>query len=222
MPVVLYPGEDARTLEDLRAELRRLSRGDVEGVVEATSPLGDVAVLVPEGLQCSREAKRIARLAATAAAAVAAGFCAEAAPASAPRQHTFDAGVASCFVPTNVYGGTGATITAPSATYTNGGSRVLRVKAFAIIVDESSGRWIRTYFSGVWRVQPHARAVVPEVTLDLDFRGLSNYFPAGVRVRLEVYRKGLLRDVWTGVPSRYATYTNGAFSRTFSGMNSFC
>ena len=41
-------------------------------------------------------------------------------------------------------------------------------------------------------------------------------------MRLEVYLKGKLVEVWTGEPSSYKTYTNGAFKRTYTGTATFC
>jgi hypothetical protein len=155
-------------------------------------------------------------------ACVIAGLTARAAWARV-RQHAFKAGIASCYIPHNVYGGTGQTITAAQTAYTNDDApATVQVKAFEIIIDTSTQKWVRTYYAGSRTVARGVRVVFPEVTLDLDFRSVSNFFPAGVRTRLEVFRNRRLTDVWTGVPPLYKIFTNGAFFRTYSGTGSSC
>jgi len=63
---------------------------------------------------------------------------------------------------------------------------------------------------------------IPETTLDLPTRSTSAFWPAAIRVRIEVFHRGSLVDVRTGKPHIYKTWTNGAFFDTYAGMRPWC
>jgi hypothetical protein len=146
-----------------------------------------------------------------------ASLCATAASAG-----TFDAGTGKCFLPQNVYGGSGPTITAPSVRYTNATRRLVKVKAFAIIVNAQTEKWIRWKFIGSVSLRRHQFGTFPEATLDLPSRSTSAFWPAAIYVRLEVFSKRKLVEVWTGKPSEYKIFTNGAYFPTYTGTGPWC
>lgn len=142
--------------------------------------------------------------------------------APAAKRFKFDAGVASCYVPNNVYGGSGPTITAPSVRFTNQRRSLQKVTAWARVVDLSTGNWISYARIGFRSIAPGYSATFPAKTVPLQERSTSNFFPAGVYVQLDVRSHGRLIQIWTGIPSAYDTYTNGAFFPTYTGRNAWC
>jgi hypothetical protein len=148
--------------------------------------------------------------------------CTTTAKAAGPKRFRFDAGVASCFVPDNVYGGSGPTITAPSVRYRNSRTSSVSVSAFAIVVDASTRGRISYALIGTRRLARGASASFPTKTVPIPDRSASKFFPVGVHVQLDVRRRGSLIQIWTGVPSAYDTYTNGAFFPTCTGRASWC
>jgi hypothetical protein len=163
---------------------------------------------------------RLTLLVALTSAIVAAGVCTT--TAAAVPNRTFNAGIGECFLPHNVYGGSGPTITAPSVRYTNLKRRQVRVRAFAIIVNAQTEQWIRWQRFSTRTLRRRQAATFPEWTLDLPSPTTSAFWPAAIRVRLEVFYKGSLVEVWTGKPSKYKTYTNGAYFPTYTGTAAWC
>jgi|SoiMethySBSTD1v2_1073268.scaffolds.fasta_scaffold40359_5 hypothetical protein len=137
-------------------------------------------------------------------------------------KRTFDAGIGRCFLPQNVYGGSGPTITAPSVRYSNNTRRLVRVKAFAIIVNAQTGATVRWRFIKAVSLRRRHAGTFPETTLDLPTRPTSAFWPAAIHVELDVYSRGKLAEVWTGRPSRYKQFTNGAFFPTYTGTGPWC
>jgi hypothetical protein len=96
------------------------------------------------------------------------------------------------------------------------------VRAFAIVVNTATGDSISYQRLGDRRVARGASTSLPATTVPLPERSTSNFFPAGIHIQLEVRYRGSLIQIWTGIPSGYDTYTNGAFFPTFTGRASSC
>jgi len=162
---------------------------------------------------------RLALLFAVVGLGVAAG---NANAASSVVNRTFNAGVGRCFLPDNVYGGSGPTITAPSVRYSNNTRRLVKVKAFAIIVNAQTGATVRWSFIKAVSLRRRHAGTFPETTLNLPTRPTSAFWPAAIHVELDVFSKGRLVEVWTGKPSSYEQFTNGAFFPTYTGTGPWC
>lgn len=163
---------------------------------------------------------RLVALTVTVAAIV--GASSTAADAAGPKRLNFKAGLASCFIPNNVYGGEGPTITAPSVRYRNARKSSVRVRAWAIVVNETTGKRISYRRIGDRKLARRRSTAFPSITLPLPERSTSSYYAVGVRVQLEVRYRGSLIEIYTGIPSAYDTYTNGGYFHTYTGRASVC
>lgn len=150
-----------------------------------------------------------------------AGVCATGAQASTTTQN-FDAGIGSCFEPMNVYGGSAATITAPSVQYTNHYGAAVTVHEWLLVVDPTTGATLDWAWEGGTTVYPSQTATWPEATRNIPSRSGANAFVVA-RAELAVYyNSNTPFEIWMGIPSGYKKYTNGAFGRVYEGMTSVC